>query len=1022
MNITSYFIKHPVISLILNGMIVLLGLLCFETLSMREYPNVTYPTIFVRAFYPNASPELVESSVTNVLEDKLAGVEGVETMTSSSQEGSTHVTLNFRLGTNLDQAMVSIRDAISLARGSLPKDVNEPVIERMGPSNGGPPFFMVSLESTSSDFGALTHYANLNLRNIFRSIKGVASADVWGQPYTYEITLDPKKMLTFGVNADEIYQVLSKSHFSLPVGKFRNEVPTSLNTELKSLEDYENLLIKDKNFNNPRQKQHPVFLKSVADITLKTDDKAFRVRINGNPGLCLAIQRAKDANPLEVSNLLIAQVKELKENLPEGIAMNVVLDQAEFIRASIKGIQSSIVEAILLVLIIVFLFLRNGRATLIPLVTIPISLIGALIFLKLFGYSLNIITLLAMVLAVGLVVDDAIVVLENISRHIEDGKKPLEAALKGSREIGFAIVAMTLTLTSVYAPIAFVQGAIGQLFVEFAVALAGSVLISGIVALTLSPLMCASLLKSQSDPAEKRLWPQIDWVLDWLSHHYEQALGSLIHRRKTALSIGLSCLALTILFFQILPHEMAPKEDRGLMGVFVPPLSGKDINTMEKNMTTVEGILKTIPEAQTTLTFMGWYGGVVCLPLKPLSDRNRSPIDLVEHVRPLVSIIPSIDPHAWSDDSGLPGLDDAFGENNIAMVVSTTDSYRMLFEEAEKARDALEKIMKGGKKFFENAGHDLKLDTPGYTIDLDQNRLAKLNLTPEVIAKTIEIFFSGDQSILMNKDGISYTLTLKGKTQPWTLNELYVTTPQGAAVSLGAVATLRSTAQPKNLFHYNQMRATTLSAQMGPNETIESAMPIFLKTANATLPSTYKKTWTGAAKAFKESSATMVMLFVLALVFVYAILAIQFENFVDPCIVLLTVPLACSGALLVAWIFGQSLNIYTQVGLITLIGLITKHGILIVEFTNQLRQEGLDLITAIQKASNLRLRPILMTTAAMIVGAVPLVLSHDAGYEARRAIGAILIGGLGFGTFFTLFIIPTLTHVVKSWQEKSLKG
>lgn len=996
-------------------MIVLLGLLCFETLSVREYPNVTYPTVYVSAFYPNASPELVESSVTNALEDKLAGVEGVETMTSKSSDSSSYIDLNFRMGTNLDQAMVAIRDAVSLARGDLPAVVKEPIIARKSPGDNGPPFFVISLESSTLDFGSLTHYANLNLRNIFRSLKGVAAANVWGQPYTYEITLDPKKMLSFEVNADEVYRVLSNGHFSLPVGKFRNEIPTTLNTELKSLEDYENLLIKGQNFNNPKHKQHPVFLKSVADVLLKTDDKAFRVRINGKPGLVIAINRAKDANPLEVSNLLRAEVQELKQNLPEGIIMNVVQDQAEFIRASIKGIQSSILEAILLVLAIVFLFLRNVRATLIPLVTIPISLIGALIFLKTFGFSLNIITLLAMVLAVGLVVDDAIVVLENISRHIEEGMKPLEAALKGSREIGFAIVAMTLTLTSVYAPIAFVHGVVGQLFIEFAVALAGSVLISGMVALTLSPMMCGILLKSHDKP-EKRLWPQVDLALDWISYHYEKALGSMIHRRKTALTIGLSCLALTILFFRILPHEMAPKEDRGLMGVQVPPIAGKDINTTEKNMLIIEDVMKSIPEGQSILTFMGHWGGAVCLPLKPMSDRSRSPIEIVEQIRPLVSNIPSIDPHVWSIDSGLPGLDDAFGGDNIPMVVSTTDSYRTLFDEVEKARDALEKPMKGGKKLFENAGHDLKLDTPGYAIDLDQNRLAKLSLTPDVIAKTIEIFFSGDQSIPMNKDGISYTLTLKGKTQPWTLNELYVTTPQGAAVSLGAVATLRSTAQPKELFHYNQMRATTLSAQMGTGETIEAAMPTFLKSVDSSLPSTYKKIWTGAAKAYKESSATMVMLFVLALVFVYAILAIQFENFVDPCIVLLTVPLACSGALLVAWLFGQSLNIYTQVGLITLIGLITKHGILIVEFTNQLRQEGLDLAMAVQKASNLRLRPILMTTAAMIVGAIPLVFSHDAGFEARRAIGAVLIGGLGLGTFFTLFIIPTLTYAIKSLQ------
>lgn len=1016
MNLTTYFIKHPVISLILNVMIVLLGLLSYETLSLREYPQVSFPTVLVRAVYPNASAELVESAVTNILEDKLAGVEGLETMTSTSKEGSVEIVMDFRLGTDLDRSLTLIRDAISLAKDNLPKDIKDPIVERKTPTTNGLPFFAISLESTDQNFGALTHYAKLNVQNVFRSINGVADATVWGQPYTYEIMLDPQKMFTFGVNANEIYDVLSRSHFSLPVGKFRDEVPTTLNTDLKTIEDYENLLIREKNFDDPHHKQHPVFLKSVADIQLKTDNKQFRVRINGNPGLTICINRANDANPLEVSNLIRAQVVALQQILPEGIKMSVVVDQAEFIRASIKGIQSSIGEAIVLVLIIVFLFLRNGRATLIPLITIPISLIGSFLFLKFFGCSLNIITLLAMVLAVGLVVDDAIVMLENIARHIEEGVKPMEAAIKGSKEIGFAIVAMTLTLTSVYAPIAFITGVVGQLFVEFAVALAGSILISGVVALTLSPLMCGALIKEK----ENHLWPQIDVFLDKLSMLYGRTLTTFMSRRLYALVLALMATSVSIILFNILPHELAPKEDRGILGVYSPAISGTDMDTRENNMKIIEKAIGIPPESQGNMTFIGPWGGVVVLPLVDLSERKRSAVQIKSDLFAAVQVLPSLDAYPWSVDSGLPGVDDSVSGGELTLVISTTDSYRKLFYEGEKVRDHLNEKAKLSNISFLDVKHDLCLDTPGYEIDVDQNRLSKLNLTAAEIAKTIEIFFSGDQTIPMQMDGILYQLSLNGKTKPWTLNELYITNRKGTRVSLGAVATLKPTAQPAQLFHYNQMRSLILKADVKEGHTLAEAMNPLMTLSKEMLPQNYKESWMGAAKALTETSSTMLVLFILALIFVYAILAIQFENFVDPFIVLLTVPLACSGALFVAWCFGQSLNIYTQVGLITLVGLITKHGILIVEFTNQLRQQGLSLEEAIHRASQLRLRPILMTTCAMIVGGLPLILSRDAGYESRQAIGYILIGGLSFGTLFTLYVIPTLTQILKSRQGFSI--
>ncbi|KTD62522.1 multidrug efflux RND transporter permease subunit LpeB [Legionella spiritensis] len=996
MKLTGYFIKHPVIAIILNSMIVVLGLLCLYNLPVREYPDISFPTITVTAQYPNASPDLVETSVTNILEDRLAGIEGLDTITSQSNAGYAQITLLFRAGTSMDRALSATQDAVGIAKAQLPVDVKPPAVERQRKSSGLP-FIGIALESKARGFGDLTHYANLNLKNVFRSIPGVASVDVWGQPYTYTVSLVPEKMFSFGINPDDVVNALSQSHISLPAGNYRNKIPATLNSELKTREDYENLLIKSA--------KHPVFLKSIANVALETDVSRMRVRVNGHPGLVLSINRANDANPIDVSKAVRQSIADLKQGLPDDMKINVIIDQSDFINASIKNIRSAIGEAIFLVLIIVFLFLRNVRATFIPLITIPISLLGSLIFLKLFGFSINLMTLLAMVLAIGLVVDDAIIVLENIWRHIENGLSPFDAAIRGAREIGFAIVAMTFTLASVYLPIAFIQGMLGQLFIEFAVALAGSVFISGIVALTLSPLMCAGFLRHDS----RNWWPQMDRLLGKLAQQYGRALHFVLPRKKLTFLAATISIAASVLLYNVLGHETAPKEDRGLIGVYTPPVAGEDIDALDRKLARLERIIHQLPESDNRLTFMGDWGGSIVLPLQPHAQRTRSASDVVESLRPSFTHYPSIDPHVWSWDTGLPGIDDAGSGSELTLVISTPDSFRQLFDQAEKLKTALD-----NSKQFESAGYDLRLDTMGYSIELDYNQLAKLNLSAAQVAKTIEVFFSGDKTQTFEKDGIIYNLTIKGSSLPWTLNELYLTTSAGKRISLGAITAMKPKAQPATLEHFQQMRSTTLHVQPRKGDSIAHASEQVWRLAKDTMPSHYRLIWTGAAKALQESSNAMLFLLFLSLAFIYAILATQFENFTDPFIILFTVPLACSGALLCSYLFGQSLNIYTQVGLITLIGLISKHGILIVEFANQLQRDGVSLYDAIQQAAVLRLRPVLMTTGAMVFGAIPLILAHDAGAESRHAIGTVLIGGLCLGTLFTLFVLPVVYLVIKS--------
>ena len=1002
MNLTSYFIKHPVVAIILNSMIVVLGILCFHNLSVKEYPDINFPTITVSTIYPNADPSLVESAITNILEDRLAGIEGLENITSQSTAGSSQITLMFKAGTSMDRALAAAQDAVGMAKSMLPAEVKSPSVERQRKSSGIP-FMGISLESTSLDFGALTHYANLNLKNVFRSVQGVASVDVWGQPYTYNITLDQNKLFSFGVNVDEVVSALNKSQVSLPAGNYQNKTPSTINYKPKTKDDYDNLLIKT-------SQKHPIFLKSIATVTLDTDDSKMRARVNGHTGLVLSINRADDANPLEVSRQIREEIKLLKSSLPTDLKLNVIVDQSDFIRASINSIQSAIIEAIILVLLIVFLFLRNIRATLIPLLTIPISLLGSLLFLKLFGFSINLMTLLAMVLAIGLVVDDAIIVLENIWRHIESGLSPFDAAIKGAREIGFAIIAMTFTLACVYLPIAFIQGLLGKLFIEFALALAGSVFISGIVALTLSPLMCAKFLNAKP----KNWFPQIDRLLNKLAHHYAISLKFIFKHQKITFIAALFSIGLSAFFYNILSHETAPKEDRGLIGVYIPAVAGEDLDSLDNKILSLEKIVDTLDESDNKLTFVGDWGASILFPLRPHTQRKRSAGQIVAALQPLFAHYPSIDPAVWSWDAGLPGVDNAGTGAELALVISTPDDYRQLFDQAEKLKAALDT-----SKQFGVINYDLHLDTMGYTIELDHNKLAKLGLTAGQVAKTIEVFFSGDKSQTFEKDGIIYNLTIKGSTSPWTLNELYLTTPNGKRVSLGAFTKMTPKAQPATLSHSQQMRSTTMHVQLRGGDSIAKSIEKLWGIAKSDIPQQYKLSFTGAAKAFHESSSAMLFLLILSLAFIYAILSIQFDNFIDPLIILFTVPLACFGALLCTYLFGQSLNIFTQVGLITLIGLISKHGILIVEFANQLhKEEGAPYIDAIQKAAVLRLRPILMTTGAMVFGAIPLILSHDAGAEARHAIGTVLIGGLCFGTLFTLFVLPAVYCMIKTRRNR----
>jgi multidrug efflux pump len=719
-----------------------------------------------------------------------------------------------------------------------------------------------------------------------------------------------------------------------------------------------------------------------------------------------------EGNPTEISDAVRELLPKLKESLPPGVNFNIVYDEANFIRASLSSIKSSIVEAALLVLLIIFLFLRNLRATLIPLMTIPVSLIGTLVFLKIAGFSINTISLLAMVLAVGLVVDDAIVVLENIYHYIEKGLSPFEAAKKGSREIAFSIVAMTLTLASVYAPMAFMRNTVGQLFIEFAVTLAAAVLVSGFVALTLSPMMCSRVLRAQ----QRESLPFIGRWLDALTRNYGRALETVLRFPRAMFACVLVIVALGVTLFYFTPSQLSPREDRGFAFAQVFPLPGKTATALLPYAEKAESLFRMNENIAHLLVVGDGMGGMyIIAPFKDWSERNQHSTEIAAFMSQQLATVPAIDGFAMSIDTGLPGIANTSSGGKIEVIVRTTGSY----QELSRVLDVLQKSC-AKETVLHNVRHTLHMDNPGLRAVVDHNKMALLEVSPQELASTLETGFDKSAALEFLKDGVRYAITITSDSFPNDLSEIFVKNVRAQLIPISSFVDFEAVAMPPQLQHTKQLRSATFSGEFESSKSMTEFTQYLEKKMNETLPSHFSYEWTGAAKMQHESSVMMILLFVMSLIFIYCVMAIQFESFSDPFIILLSVPLAACGALFFMWLFSQSLNIFTQIGLITLIGLITKHGILIVDFANKKLASGLPVFQAIVQAASQRLRPVLMTTGAMVFGSIPLMLASGAGCEARIAIGTVLVGGLVFGTLFTLFMVPAFYLYMKSRSRTPL--
>jgi len=990
-------IRRPVFATVLSLVLVLLGLVSYTRLTVREYPNIDEPTVSVTTMYPGAAPHIVETQVTQVLEGSLAGIPGIDVIESTSRSETSRITIRFRQDVNPDEAANDVRDRVSRVRGRLPDEIDEPIIRKVE-ADAQPVMYLVF---TSDQMSALeiTDYVDRYVVDRLKNVLGVADVTIYGERrYAMRIWIDRERLAAYSLTIQDIENALRSQNVEIPSGRIESqerEFSVLSRTGLSTPEEFREIVVK-------RADGYQVKLGDVAQVELGAEDERRDSRYNGQPAIVVGIIKQAVANPLDVSKGIRALLPELNESLPSGLKADIGNDDAVFINESIKAVFSTILEAIVLVVIVILFFLRSIRASIIPIVTIPISLIATFTLLLAFGFSINTLTLLAMVLAIGLVVDDAIVVLENVSRHVENGMRPFQAAITGTREIAFAVVAMTLTLTAVYAPIAFATGRTGRLFLEFALALAGAVLVSGFVALTLTPMLCSKLLRHNESPGW--VFTAIERGLRSLEEGYRRTLRAALYVRWLIVILGLATAGVAAVLFVNLKSELAPVEDRGVIMIRGNGPEGSTLSYMARYSAQADAILAELPEVRSRLVINGLWQVTNFMAIGRLhdwSERDRKQQELVAEINPKIRNIPGVLAFAQNP----PSLGQRGSSRPIEFVIQTSGTYEQLQEYADRMLERISEY-----PGLEGVDTDLKLNSPEIRIDVNRAKIADLGIDVATVGRTLETLLGGRQVTRFEQNGEQYDVIVQlagaDRSTPEMLSTIFLRAANGEMVQLSNIVTLSETVAPKELKRFNQLRSVTISANIAPGYSLGEALEFLERTAQEVLPPNVQTDVSGQSREFRAAGQSLAFVFLLALGFIYLVLAAQFESFRSPLIIMVTVPLSMTGALGALYLTGGTLNVYSQIGLVTLIGLITKHGILIVDFANQQQEAGKDKLTALVDAAALRLRPILMTTGAMVLGAVPLALATGAGAESRQQIGWVIAGGLTLGTLLTLFVVP----------------
>jgi multidrug efflux pump len=1009
MAFTDPFIRRPVLATVISLLIVLLGFQAFSKLTIRQYPQMENALITVTTAYPGANAETIQGYITQPLQQSLASAEGIDYMTSVSRQNFSVVSIYAHIGADSDRLFTELLAKANEVKNKLPQDAEDPVLNKQAADSTA--LMYISFYSSELSNPQITDYLSRVIQPKLATLPGMAEAEIIGnQVFAMRLWLDPVRLAGYGLTASDVSAAVRRYNYLSAAGEVQGEyVVTSINaaTELKSAEAFAAIPLK---ISGDRR----VLLSDVARVEMGAENYNAISSFDGTPSVYIAIRGTPSSNPLDVIKEVRKILPELETQLPPTLKISIAYDATLFIQASIHEVVKTLIEAVLIVIVVVFLFLGALRSVLIPVITIPLSMIGVLFFMQLMGYSINLLTLLAMVLAIGLVVDDAIVVVENIHRHIEEGKTPFNAAIEGAREIAMPVVSMTLTLAAVYAPIGFLQGLSGALFKEFALTLAGAVVISGVVALTLSPMMCALLLRHNENP--RGLSHKLDQTFGRLKARYQSMLHGTLNTRPVVLVLALIVLCLIPVLLKFTKSELAPDEDQGI--IFMMTTSPQPTNLNYLNAYTDEfiEIFRTFPEYYSSFQINGFDGvqtGIGGFLLKPWNERSRTQMQLLPELQAKVAKIAGLQVFGFNLPS-LPGTGEGLP---FQFVINTPNDYESLLQVATRIKT---RATESGKFAFLDI--DLAFDKPEVVVDIDRAKAAQMGVSMLDLGGTLATLLGEAEINRFTLDGRSYKVIAQVerpyRDNPDWLNNYYVKNNKGELLALSTLITVHDRAKPRQLNQFQQLNSAIIQGFpiVGMGEAIETVRQIAAEEA----PHGYAYDYAGAARQFVQEGNALWMTFALALAIIFLVLAAQFESFRDPLVILVTVPLSICGALIPLFLGLSSMNIYTQVGLVTLIGLISKHGILIVEFANQLRRDkGLSAREAVEEAAAIRLRPVLMTTAAMVFGMVPLILATGAGAVSRFDIGTVIATGMSIGTLFTLFVLPCVYTLLAAPDKKA---
>ena len=996
MKISEVSITRPVFASMISLALVLFGVLGYQRLAVRELPDVDPPIISVQTTLRGANPRVMESSVTDVLEEQLSTVEGLRTLSSSSAEQSSNITLEFTLDRNVESAAQDVRDAVNRVRGRLPLAIDEPVIAKQDAD--ARPFYYLALSSPTLDLMQLSDIADRIVKQRLQTVPGVGSAQILGERrYAMRVWLDPNELSARGLTVQDVQAAIRSRNIEVPAGRIESsqrEFTVRSLGELRTPEEFGNLVVSNAN-------GVLIKLRDVARVELGPENVRSATRFGGIPAVGVGVVRQSKANLLDVADGIRAALPAIQAALPPGVVLEPAFDQSVFVRRSISDAQRTLVEAAVLVVIIIFVFLRNLRATIIPALAIPTSIVATFAVMFWLGFSVNNFTLLALTLAIGIVVDDAIIVLENAYRHQEElGEAPELAARHGTAEISFAVVATTISLMAVFVPLAFLQGNTGRLFNEFGIAVAGAVFLSGFVALTLTPMLCAKVLRVP--PSHGPLYRILERGFDNLATGYRRGLGWALHQPVVVLGTVLAMLIAAALVFTTLQREFIPSDDRGVIFTSVIAPEGSTFAYTDGYQKRVEEIWQAIPEVATVFAFVGRggspNGGFVVARLIPWEERTRDVDQVMEDVRPKLGAIQGI--MAFASNPPAVG---GFG-SPVQFIVRNPNYDSLLAANARllAAARAIPGLL--------NVDTDLKVNKPELTVNFDRDRAEDLGVPVSDVATTLQTMLGGSRNSTFTRDNKLYDVLVQldpaRRSTPQDMSTLFMRGKDGQLVRLDALARVEETTGPRAIAHFDRVRAFTLSASVAPGFTLGEAIDTLTGVVRAQLPSGTTIAFGGESRELAESGGELLLAFGLAILVVFMVLASQFESIVHPFTVLMAVPLAVLGAIFTLKLAGATINLYSQIGMILLVGLVTKNSILLVEYANKLRERGMELTEAMLEAGRIRLRPILMTSVATIMGAVPIALGLGAGSTSRRPLGYAIVGGVFFSTILTLFVVP----------------